>query len=194
MSYKQYGNQMVVTVKKTPVSEERKFLQSDMPTFQKAMQTLDAGAMMLWLYFAKNKDDYESALSSKDASENWGIGISQYKTAKRKLIDAGFLVCVDESKNKYIFFDDRDLAQNELSKDLAQNEPSTYNENDQVLSTKYTKDLVQNIPTNNIYKINNINNIDDSIEEEDLVQNVPSPIETEYSDAVAAALKMYGLL
>ena len=188
MGYKQSGNQMVVEVVKTPVDAEKLFFQSDMDTLQKTMQTLDAGAVMLWLYLAKNKNGYKFALSSKDASENWGIGMSQYKTAKRKLIDAGFLVCVDEDKREYIFYDDGSgLARNKPTlienEELVQNEPTTYNEMNQVVSTNCTKGLVQNIPTNNIYNINNINNISDSSQEE-----------SEYSDAVAAALRMNGLL
>ena len=40
---------------------------------EQAARVLKAGAFKLWVYFAKNQNGYEFALSSKDALETFGI-------------------------------------------------------------------------------------------------------------------------
>jgi hypothetical protein len=50
---------------------------------------------------AKNQNNYEFALSSKDCNDRFGIGIKQYNNAVAELKEKGYLVEVD--KDIYIF-------------------------------------------------------------------------------------------
>ena len=91
-----------------------------------AAQKLDAGAFKLWMYFAKNQNGYDFALSSKDASASFGIGRSQYDTAVKKLIAAGYLT--NTCGNNYIF-SEVPAAQPDKNTPLHQNNTTTLSEN-----------------------------------------------------------------
>ena len=58
---------------------------------EEAARKLDAGAFKLWVYFAKNQNGYEFALSSKDVLDTFGMKRDQYNGAIAKLIDNGYL-------------------------------------------------------------------------------------------------------
>jgi hypothetical protein len=68
---------------------------------QQAAIDLKAGAFKLWVYFAKNQDGYEFALSSKSVADEFGIKIDQYNSAIKELMEKGYLI--QESGNKYSF-------------------------------------------------------------------------------------------
>lgn len=68
---------------------------------EKAARELDAAAFKLWIYFAKNQNGYEFALSSKDVLDTFGMKRDQYNGAVEKLIKANYLVKV--SGNSYTF-------------------------------------------------------------------------------------------
>jgi hypothetical protein len=70
---------------------------------QQAAINLDAGAFKLWIYFAKEQQDYEFALSSKAVKENFGIKKTQYDNAIAQLITKGYLYPIAAGSNKYIF-------------------------------------------------------------------------------------------
>lgn len=70
---------------------------------QKAMQSLKGEAFKLWMYLAKNKDDYVFSLSNVDALQ-WGVGSkSSYTRAIKELKEKGYLVLIQ--KNKYYFIE-----------------------------------------------------------------------------------------
>lgn len=56
-----------------------------------AAKDLQAGAFKLWIYFAKNTNNYDFALSSKEVEESFGIKIKQYNNAITELIEKGYL-------------------------------------------------------------------------------------------------------
>jgi hypothetical protein len=68
---------------------------------QQAAINLKAGAFKLWIYFAKNQDGYEFALSSKSVADEFGIKIDQYNSAIKELMEKGYLI--QESGNRYSF-------------------------------------------------------------------------------------------
>jgi ferredoxin len=59
---------------------------------EQAAQKLDAGAFKLWVYFAKNQNGYEFALSSSEVEKTFGMKIKQYNNAVKELIEKGYLV------------------------------------------------------------------------------------------------------
>ena len=67
---------------------------------QHAMDDLGTlNALKLWLYLSKNKVGYKHLeLSSKDCTNNWGLGSSQFSKARDTLIDKGYLVPIRTDK------------------------------------------------------------------------------------------------
>lgn len=96
-------NQKVVKVQKEKCGQGNLYAAINLTAMENAAQTLDAGAFKLWIYFSKNQNDYEFALSSTDAKNRFGIGKSQYDTAIKKLIEKGYLV--HQQGNHYTFYE-----------------------------------------------------------------------------------------
>ena len=141
-------NQKIVRVKKEPV-QGKLFAQMSLEALEKAGQNLDAGAFKLWCYFAKNLNDYQFALSSKDAEETMGIKIKQYNNAIKDLIDKQYLVPSADGANHYTFYD---VSQAVIPKE----------DNDVI--TKEDNNLSSKDVRNNIYNINNNINADNQNE------------------------------
>lgn len=100
-NYKTVPNQKVVKVKKEICDKQHLYATINLEAMEQAAQMLDAGAFKLWCYFAKNQNNFEFALSSKDVLETFGMKIKQYNNAMDELKTKGFLTC--ESGNRYTF-------------------------------------------------------------------------------------------
>ena len=94
-------NQKVIRIEKEPCGKGNLYAAINLKAMEAAAQNLDAGAFKLWIYFAKNQNGYEFALSSKEANAAFGLGKSQYDTAVKKLIAAGYLTNIQG--NQYVF-------------------------------------------------------------------------------------------
>ncbi|MDY3026966.1 MAG: hypothetical protein SOR74_08670, partial [Candidatus Faecivicinus sp.] len=94
-------NQKIVRIEKEPCGKGNLYAAINLKALEAAAQNLDAGAFKLWIYFAKNQNGYEFALSSKDANTTFGLGKSQYDTAVKKLIASGYLI--NTQGNQYTF-------------------------------------------------------------------------------------------
>ena len=93
-------NQKVVKVDKQP-TKDKLHAQINMEALNAAALDLDAGAFKLWIYFSKNQNNYEFALSSKAVEETFGMKIKQYNNAVSTLTEKGYLVMT--KGNKYTF-------------------------------------------------------------------------------------------
>lgn len=70
-----------------------------------ALHCNTVGSFKLWYYMAANQNQYEFALS-RVAFCSWsGLGKDAYLAAIKKLKEQGFLVPVENYKNKYIFYE-----------------------------------------------------------------------------------------
>lgn len=67
-----------------------------------AMNELKGEQLKLWLYFAKNQNNYNFDLSQKAAAE-WGIKKSAYYDNVEKLIEKGYLQQKDSNSNIFYF-------------------------------------------------------------------------------------------
>ena len=101
-NYKTVPNQKVVEVNKEVCNKQNLYATINLDAMGQAAQALDAGAFKLWIYFAKNQNGFEFALSSKEVENNFGMKIKQYNNAIDTLIDKGYLVRQGDS-NKYRF-------------------------------------------------------------------------------------------
>lgn len=100
-NYKVVPNQKVVTVSKQKCDKQHLYATINLEAMEQAAQALDAGAFKLWVYFAKNQNGYEFALSSSAVQATFGMKIKQYNNAVDQLIEKGYLVV--QSGNQYAF-------------------------------------------------------------------------------------------
>ncbi|MBR4407265.1 MAG: hypothetical protein IKT27_03030 [Clostridia bacterium] len=103
-NYKTVPNQKVITVNKQPTNKAKKenyYATINLDALNAAACKLDAGAFKLWVYFAKNQDGFEFALSSKAVETTFGMKIRQYNSAVQELIEKKYLV--NTKGNNYVF-------------------------------------------------------------------------------------------
>lgn len=69
---------------------------------QKASRTLSGESFKLWVYLAKNQNNYSLALSRADSLQ-WGVGSSSsYYRAIKELTACGY---IQKKDNRYIFYE-----------------------------------------------------------------------------------------
>ena len=171
---KTYPNQKVVKINKTTTNGQKVYVSLDLAAMQEAMQTLDAGAFKVYMYLAKNMDQYIFALSSADAAENYGIKKKQYDTGIKKLIEAGYLVQVDEDSNHFSFFDSPALYQNGTREEEIEEAPCI--QRTQGVVSKGDKELYPKDTRNNL------NNLLNNIYEPSAAAEVSNPKEENFED------------
>jgi hypothetical protein len=126
---------------------------------------LDAGAFKLWIYFSKNQNEYEFALSQKAAEENFGLKKKQYDNAVNQLIEKKYLVV--SKGNHYIF--------NEIPVVSKENNDVVSKSNYDVVSkgnhTQYPKDT-RNITDTTINITNNTTNNSKLTSTQEIIRNL----------------------
>lgn len=87
-----YPNQKRIIIKKEPCDDkEHLYAKINIAALQKAMTELKTtGAIKLWLYLAKNQDNYTFDLSCADCCK-YGIKTDAYHAAVKNLITTGYL-------------------------------------------------------------------------------------------------------
>lgn len=79
-------------------------------SLQKAMCNLKGESLKLWLYCNKNQDGYQFDLS-QTAVQSWGLKKDAYQTAKKRMIEFGYLVPVSEDSNILLFYENPQLSE-----------------------------------------------------------------------------------
>lgn len=86
-------NQRVVTVNKEPTDKQNIYTKNNLVALDEAAGKLKSLAgFKLYMYFAKNQDNYKFALSSSDFCKWSGYKIKAYNTAFDELVKNGYLV------------------------------------------------------------------------------------------------------
>lgn len=108
-----YQNQKIITIKKEPCDNVRNlYARINLVALHKAMSELTTmGEMKLWLYLAKNKDEYTFGLSKEDC-KTYGLKSDAYHSAVNKLIEKGYLKRQGKTGNKYFFIEKGVCAEN----------------------------------------------------------------------------------
>ena len=97
-------NQKIITIKKEPCDTRNLYAKINLEAMKRAMSTLTNATFEVWLYFAKNQENYTFASSPK-AAEEWGIARSSYDRAIKKFITEGYLIADREGSNHYTFYE-----------------------------------------------------------------------------------------
>lgn len=134
-------NQKVITVKKEKTDKNNYYATINLCALESASRDLQAGAFKLWVYFAKNQQNFTFALSSKAVEDNFGIKIKQYNNAIEELIKKNYLVC--DKGNNYFFCEIPNKINTVITKE------------DNEVMTKSNKELLPKETRNNTENTNN---------------------------------------
>ena len=100
-------HQKEVLITKTPVNMRKggdnyTLIRKDV--YDEAIK-LKSPALNVWLYLAGNTDKFHLYISSKDIAERCGFSDSTARRGILTLIEEGYLQCIDEENNSYVFYD-----------------------------------------------------------------------------------------
>ena len=99
-------NQKVIRINRDmPKKDEGNFLLIKKTNLYNAYRDLNATALILYIYFAGNKDGYSFALSPKAINEEVGMPVSTCNDQVKVLISKGYLVPLHEGSNVYNFYE-----------------------------------------------------------------------------------------
>lgn len=106
---KNVPNQRTITVNKAKTDKQNKYTANNLAALDEAARRLQSkGGFKLYMYLAKNQNNYSFALSSADFCYWSGLGLTAYNTAFEELKEQGYLIPKDKSKEKetvFVFFD-----------------------------------------------------------------------------------------
>ena len=111
-----YANQQTITIKRTPKKEGEKYYHISQEILKSAMQKIKTvSALKLYLYLSKNSNtDWEY---SKEHFREWSnLSTNIPKAAKQELINLGYLIPIEGSETKFIFYDSLELAKQDNEK------------------------------------------------------------------------------
>lgn len=97
-------NQKKIIIKKEKCNADNTYTTLSIAAIQNAMNTLTNAEFKVWMYLAKNKDNYKLDLSPAEAMR-WGIKRSTMQETIRKFVDIGYLDQIDDAKNQYFFYE-----------------------------------------------------------------------------------------
>lgn len=111
-------NQRVIKVNKAPTDKNHLYTANNIQAIDEAAERLQSvGGFKLYIYLAKNQNNYTFALSSRDFMEWSGLGKQAYATAFDDLLKQGYLV-QGSQKNLYLFYDKSQKEEKEESKSI----------------------------------------------------------------------------
>lgn len=99
------ANQKMITVRKEPCDKNHVYACINIEALDNAMQDLNKGTVLkLWMYFAKNQNNYTFELSSIAVQNFCGMSDKSYREAIKELIAKRYLV-KREGCNIYDFYE-----------------------------------------------------------------------------------------
>lgn len=99
-------NQRVVTVHKQLCDKNHKYTANNLEALDEAAGRLaEKASFKLYIYLAKNQDKYSFNLSSSDFMRWANVGSTAYNTAFKELVEEGYLIQKEGTKDIYTFYD-----------------------------------------------------------------------------------------
>lgn len=99
-------NQRIITIHKEPTNKKNKYTMNNIEALEEAVKKLQSKCgFKLYMYFAKNQDTYQTALSSSDFCEWANCGMTAYNTAFKELEEKGYLINKAGASTIYTFYD-----------------------------------------------------------------------------------------
>ena len=111
-------NQRTITVNKEKTDKSHRYTANNLAALDEAASRLQSkGGFKLYMYLAKNQNNYSFALSSADFCAWSGLGMTAYNTAFEELKQQGYLIPKDKSKVKETVFILYDKSQLEVEQE-----------------------------------------------------------------------------
>lgn len=99
-------NQRVITVNKSVCDAQHKYALNNLEALDEAAgRLIEKASFKLYIYLAKNQDKYSFNLSSSHFMKWASVGSTAYNTAFKELVDEGYLVKKQGTKDIYTFYD-----------------------------------------------------------------------------------------
>ena len=95
------GNKIIVRIKEENNENVFKIRWED---YTAAARNLSPSALNLYMYLAKNQDNYEFYFSSKDYCQTFDVVDKTFRNARNELLKKGYL---KEGENNHVYFDSR---------------------------------------------------------------------------------------
>lgn len=109
-----------------PSRDEAGFVLIKKKNLYDAYEDLNATALVLWIYFAGNKDGFDLALSPKAVEASTGMAQSTCRDQIQKLIARGYLVPKHEGSNVYDFYEIPKVVEVKHSREITSEEPTGF--------------------------------------------------------------------
>ena len=110
-------NQRTITVSKAKTDKQHRYTTNNLEALDEAARRLQSkGGFKLYIYLAKNQDNYSFALSSADFCGWSGLGIAAYNTAFEELKEQGYLIAKNSENKKetrFVFYDKSQIGKTE---------------------------------------------------------------------------------
>lgn len=104
-------HQRTIKVGKSTTDKSHKYTTNNLEALAEASKNLQSlGGFKLYMYLAKNQENYELALSNADFKEWSGLERRAYTTAFEELKEKGYLVPLNDSESIYFFRDKLDIT------------------------------------------------------------------------------------
>ena len=104
-------HQRTIKVGKSTTDKSHKYTTNNLEALAEASKNLQSlGGFKLYMYLAKNQENYELALSNADFKEWCGLERRAYTTAFEELKAKGYLVPLNDSESIYFFRDKLDIT------------------------------------------------------------------------------------
>lgn len=111
-------NQRIVSINKAPTDKTHLYTKNSLSALDKAAKLESDGAFRLYIYLAKNQNNYAFALSSKAFFDWCGIGTGGYNTGFKELVEKGYLVKDKNIDVIYHFFEEPQESMEETIDDV----------------------------------------------------------------------------
>lgn len=137
-------NQKIITVHKEKADKQHLFTANNLEALFEAMHNLvSTVGFKLYMYIAKNRDDFSFALSSSDFCQKANCGMRAYNTAVEELIRKGYLVRVKETETIHNFYEKARPQENSIFMEESENAEIDFIEETEVQMTINTKKTIK---------------------------------------------------
>ena len=101
--YKNNPNQRTIRIQKEKCDKNNKYSTINLEALQLAMKNLTNAQFKVWMFLAKNADNYNLEISPAEAAVYWGIRKTTMQETIRFFIKVGYLIPIDNSSTYYEF-------------------------------------------------------------------------------------------
>lgn len=109
-------NQRTIIVYKSPTNKQNLYATLNLSALDEAASQIKSeGGFRLYIYLAKNQNNYNFVLSSSHFQQWSGCGKTAYTTGFNELVEKGYLVPNPKVKNGFIFHDKAGIAADEAA-------------------------------------------------------------------------------